>query len=126
MHIHYLLNRNQTCELSVRFVHNAELKKLTEQHFKTWKLLTNKVDTSILEYSLRKIKKIYPYTSPSRTVLKIMENSFLNMTCPIIQHVSCKEYSLRKLRHQESLNVRHYEEDHDHLSEDSFDMNHPE
>jgi len=49
-----------------------------------------------------------------------MENCLLNMSCPIIQHVSCKEYSVRKLRHQESLNVRHYEED--HLSEDNFDI----
>ena len=49
---------------------------------------------------MRKVKKIYPYTSPNKTVVRIMDNCFGNMATPISQRVSCKDYSIKRLRHQ--------------------------
>jgi hypothetical protein len=109
LHIHYVLNKRSELELSACLPRQVELKHLVTHHFHTCKQLLKKVDTSIIDYALRKVKKIYPYTSPSRTVLKILHNCLPNMACPITRHLSCKEYSLKVLRHQESLNVRHYE-----------------
>ena len=86
--------------LSTNFTHKNELSKYVRHHCKTCKHLTNKVDTGALEYSMRKVKKIYPYTSPNKTVVRIMDNSFANMTTPISQRVSCKDYSIKRLRHQ--------------------------
>ena len=55
------------------------------------------------------MKKIYPYTSPGRTVVRIMDNCLSNMACPVTQLVTCKDYSLKKMRNKESLNMINYE-----------------
>ena len=111
LHIHYILNRTSNSEISTNSAEVNQLSLFATKHFKAVRLISKKADPLVLEYSLRKVKKIYPYTSPSRTVLNIKENCFLNMACPITQQVACRQYSLRKMRHQESLNVRQYEED---------------
>lgn len=108
MHVHYVLTRKEGLDVSAWTPNKISLDSLSPSHLRSIKLLSRQVDSSLIDNSLRKVKKIYPYTSPSRTVLKILENCLPNMACPITQLVSCKDYSLKKLRHQESLNVRSY------------------
>ena len=93
-------------QLSVQYTHKNELSKFIKQHIKTCKVLTNKIDTGALDNSMKKVKKIYPYTSPNKTVVRIMDNCFPNMASPIPQRISCKDYSIKRLRHQESLTLK--------------------
>ena len=100
LHIHYVLNRPVNRDLIPGMSPNVLIQNFNLKHLTSVKLFSSKIDISILDYSLRKVKKIYPYTSPSRTVIKVLEHSLNNMSTPITQHVSCKDYSLKKLKHQ--------------------------
>jgi hypothetical protein len=52
-------------------------------HYKKVKDYKKKSSYKDLELIFKKIKKIYPYTCPNRTVLRIKDFNFDNMTCPI-------------------------------------------
>jgi hypothetical protein len=121
LHVHYVLNKPKKEQpLHKSIDHEFRVKEFSDRHHKGMVLFRSKIDEGALESSMRKIKRIYPYTSSGRTVIKVMENCFPNMTCPITQPVTCKDYSVKKLRHMESLGMIQYEED--NRTENSSDI----
>ncbi len=63
--------------------HQIKADLILEEHHKKIKQYKKKSSYKDLDLILRKIKKIYPYTCANRTVLRIKEINFDNMTCPI-------------------------------------------
>jgi len=52
-----------------------------------------------IDENKKRVKKIYPYTSPRATVLKIAEFCLPNMACPVTYRVTVKDYHIKRLRH---------------------------
>lgn len=59
-----------------------------------------------LEERIRKVKKIFPYTSSKPPVLSIIQNCLPNMTCPITLKITKQDYDTRK--NQESIYMNFY------------------
>lgn len=61
-----------------------------------------------IEEKVRKVKKIHPYTSAKPPVFNIIENCLPNIACPITLKITKKDYSIRRFKSQESLNMNYY------------------
>lgn len=121
LHIHYVLTRPMKNNGSTVSFQNLSSESFEKRHDQIVRSFNSMFDSSILEESLRKIKKIYPYTSSARTVIRVMEYCLPNMCCPITQHVTCKDYSLKKLRHTQSFNLIRFEEEENLLGDISIE-----